>query len=207
MPDDLPIYPDNAMLRTGLQFADLIRYRSVDNTAIWIKSEQFIAGMEGAVDVARARQELIEPTKEGFLRAHAILFAGRAGAGELRHSQIVARYRGQDCPEPEFLDRSLTNFFNWMTAESVAEIHPIEKAALVMTRIADVWPFEFGNLTAAVVLGNAFLRQAGLPPFFLLPGQLQEFETIMAQAVAIETQPLVNVIHKTIKREIEAIAG
>jgi len=49
-----------------------------------------------------------------------------------------------------------------MDAESLAEIHPIEKAALVLTRVVDIWPFEFGNLTAAIVLSNAFLKLAGL---------------------------------------------
>ena len=207
MADDLPIYPENAMLRTGLQFADLLRYRNVDTSTIWEKSDTFIERMEGAGSVAQARAALTQPTKEELLRAHAILFAGRPAAGELRRSRIAAQYRGQDCPEPEFVDRSLDNFFRWMSAESIREIHPIEKAALVLTRIVDIWPFDFGNLTAGVVLANAYLSQAGLAPFFVLPEHMPEFEKIVAQAVTIETQPLVNAIHKTIKREMEAIVG
>ncbi len=115
-------------------------------------------------------------------------------------------YRGHDCPDPQFIDRSLDNFFNWLTAESISEIHPIEKAALVLTRIIDIWPFEYGNITAAIMLGNVFLRQAGLTPFFVLPNDAKEFKTVVAQAMSIETQPLVNAIFRTIKREMEAIA-
>jgi Fic family protein len=115
-------------------------------------------------------------------------------------------YRGQDCPDPEFVDRSLDNFFNWLTAESVFEIHPIERAALVLTRVVDIWPFEVGNVTAAIMLANGSLHQAGLSPFFVQPEHRKEFNTVLAQAMAIETQPLVNAIYRTIKREMETIA-
>jgi len=207
MPEDLPIYPDNVMLRSGIQFADLIRWRDVDTTSIWAKADEFIALMEGATDVAEARSALTNPDKNGLLEAHRILFRGKPSAGQLRQTLIAGRYRGQDCPEPQFIDRSLDNFFMWMSAESLAEIHPIEKAALVLTRIVDIWPFDSGNLTAAVVLANSFLAQARLAPFFVMPEHLAEFDKILAQAVTIETQPLVNAIYRTIKREIEALAS
>ncbi len=145
-----------------MQFADLLRFSAVDTSAIWEKSDEFIAKMEGATSVAKARMALSEPGKSGLLEAHGLLFAGQAGAGELRQTLIAGRYPGQDCPEPEYIDNSLNNFFNWMSAESMTEVHPIEKAALVLTRIVDVWPFGFGNLTAAVMLANAYL-EAGWP--------------------------------------------
>ena len=56
------------------------------------------------------------------------------------------------------------------------------------------------------MFANVFLRDAGLTPFFVLPGDVKEFNTAVAQAMTIETQPLVNAIFKTIKREMEAIA-
>jgi hypothetical protein len=116
-------------------------------------------------------------------------------------------FRGQDCPDPQFIDRSLDNFFNWLTAESVAEIHPIERAALTLSRLADIWPFEQGTLSSAIVLTNLGLRQAALPPFFVLPEHKKEFKTVIGQAMTIETQPLVNAIYKTIKRELDALAS
>ena len=207
MAEDLPIYSEKMSLRTGLQFADLERLKNVDFAPIWERADHFIGMIEGASSVAKARGYFTGPTKDELLRAHATMFAPQLQAGRLRQSVIAGRYRGQDCPEPEFIDRSLDNFFHWMSAESMAEIHPIEKAVLVFTRIVDVWPFDIGNLTAALVLSNCYLQQAGLPPFFVLPEHMQEFEKIVQQAVTIETQPLVNAIHRTLKREIEAIAS
>jgi Fic family protein len=147
MPEDLPIYSES-MLRTRLQFADLERLKGIDTTAVWEKSDQFIEQFEGAVNVRQARESIQEVSKSNLLQAHSILFSGRDSAGALRRESIKPLYRGQDCPDPQFIDRSLDNFCGWLTAESVSEIHPIERAALVLTRIADIWPFDFGNLTA-----------------------------------------------------------
>ena len=125
MSDDLPIYAD-AGLRTRLQFTALERLRGINSTSVWEKSDEIIAQLEGARNVRQAREEVQEVTKAGLLKMHSLMFTG-----VLRQSSLAPLFRGQDCPDPQFIDRSLDNFFNWLTAESVAEIHPIERAALV----------------------------------------------------------------------------
>lgn len=192
------------MLRTRLQFSDLERLKGADTSAIWLKADSYIELMEGGANVAEARQSAAEHTKDAILNIHRTIFKGRPGAGQLRQHSIQALYRGQDCPDPEFIERSLENLSSWLSAESLREIHPVEKAALVLTRIVDVWPFEFGNLTVAIVLANEFLRKGGFAPFFVQPEHMKEFNTIIAQAITIETQPLVNAIHKRLKQEMEA---
>lgn len=205
MPEDLPIYSES-MLRTRLQFADLERLRGIDTSAVWEKSDGYIEQLEGGTAARKARHAVQEATKAGLLQIHSIVFDGREGAGRLRRKSIKPLYRGQDCPEPEFISRSLDNFSGWLTAESISSIHPIERAALALTRVVDIWPFDFGNLTAAMMFANIGLRQAGFSPFFVLPEHAKEFKTVVGQAMTIETQPLVNAIYNTIKREMEEIA-
>jgi fido (protein-threonine AMPylation protein) len=206
MPEDLPIY-SGSPLRTSLQFAALEKLKGIDASSVWQKSDACIAQMEGAIDVTRARQFFQDPTKERLCQLHSILFNGRDGAGQLRHSAIAPLYRGHDCPEPQFIDRSLDNFLNWLPAESISEIHPIEKAALVLSRMVDIWPFEYGNLTVAIMFANVYLRDAGFTPFFVEPKDMKELNTIIAQAMSIETQPLINAIFRIVKREMEAVAS
>jgi hypothetical protein len=201
MPDNLPIYSES-MLRTRLQFADLEKLKGFDTSTVWEKSDGFVEQFEGAVNVRQARQAIPELTKPNLVGAHSILFSGRDRAGTLRRDAIKPLYRGQDCPDPQFIERSLDNFINWLTAESVSEIHPIERAALVLTRIADIWPFDFGNLTVAIMAANVCLHDAGFAPFFFPPAYAKEFNTVVAQAMAIETQPLVNAIYNAVKREM-----
>jgi hypothetical protein len=205
MPEDLPIYSD-AMLRTRLQFADLERMKGVDTAPVWEKSDSAIEQFEGAVSVRQVRETVHEITKPNLLLAHGMIFTGRENAGMWRHTPMRPLYRGQDCPDPQFIERSIDNFVAWLAAESVSEIHPIERAALVLTRIADIWPFQFGNLTIGLIAANMCLRQAGLGPFFVSPQHAKEFNTTVAQAMSIETQPLVNAIYKTVKREMQSLA-
>jgi hypothetical protein len=202
MPDDLPIY-SQSMLRTRLQFADLERLKGIDMTPAWQKADGFIEQLEGAANARQAREAVQKPTKAGLLRIHSILF----GTDTLRQQAIQPMFRGQDCPPPEFIDRSLDNLFSWLAAESLAEIHPIEKAALALTRVVDIWPFEAGNMTVAIMLANIGLRSAGFGPFFVLPQHRKEFNTAVAQAMVIETQPLVNAIYNTVKREMETLGS
>src|SRR5439155_6891542 len=176
MPEDLPIYSE-PMLRTRLQFADLDRLKAANLEPAWEKSDAFIEQFEGGTNARQARESVTEMTKNGLLRIHSIVFSAHEDAGALRQEPLQPPYRGQDCPDPQFIDRSLDNFFNWLTAESVAEIHPIEKAALMLTRIVDIWPFEYGNQTVAIMAANLFLREAGLTPFFVLPRDVKEFNT------------------------------
>ena len=106
---DLPIYPD-ASLRTRLQFSALERLRGVDTRPAWEKSDEFIAQLEGARNVRQAREEVQEVTKSGLLKMHALTFTG-----VLRQNSLAPLFRGQDCPDPQFIDRSLDNFFSWLT--------------------------------------------------------------------------------------------
>jgi hypothetical protein len=204
MPEDLPIY-SNTMLRTGLQFADLDRFKGQDCTEAWLKSDSFLAQLEGASNVFAARSALHHSTKEELLQLHAHLFNPRPGAGQFRSIELRPLYRGQDCAPPEFIERSIDNLEVWLAADSFKEIHPIEKCALTMTRLVDIWPFEFGNLTAAVVFANKALSDAGLAPFFVLPEYRGEFEKVVANAMTIEMQPLINAIYQTVRRGMSSI--
>jgi fido (protein-threonine AMPylation protein) len=204
MPEDLPIY-SNTMLRTGLQFADLVHFKGLDLSEVWSKSDELLAKMEGASNVAAARSAIRSSTKTELLNVHALLFSGRPGAGQFRSLEIPPLYRGQDCAPPQFIERSIENLEVWLAAESFQEIHPIERCALTVTRIVDIWPFEFGNLTTAIVFANKALNDAGLAPFFVLPQHLAEFEKVVASSMIIEMQPLINAIYQTVKREMTQI--
>lgn len=205
MAEDLPIYSD-IPLRTGLQFAELERLKGFDASAAWARADAAIAFLEGATGVTTARESLQSVSKDSLLQMHRLLFPARDGSGQLRTTPLAPLYRGQDCAPPEFIEHSLDNLMEWLAADSFTQIHPIEQSALTMTRLIDVWPFEFGNLTAAVLFGNVPLRSADLAPFFVPSQYRNEFEKAIAQAMTIDMQPLVNGIFRSVKKEMESLA-
>jgi Fic family protein len=205
MSQDLPIYSE-IPLRTSLQFAGLDALKGRDDSAVWSRADDLINSLETATGAAKARERLTEVSKIALLNTHAVAFEGKAGAGQLRTTALQPLYRGQDCAPPEYIDHSLDNLVVWFTADSFTQIHPIEQCALTITRIADIWPFEYGNLTIALIFGNLALRKAGLTPFFVLPEHRKEFEKAIAQAMTIDMQPLVNAIFQTVRKEMQALA-
>jgi fido (protein-threonine AMPylation protein) len=205
VPEDLPIYSETP-LRTGLQFAELERLKGPDLSSSWKQADVWIGAMENATGVTAARESLTAASKAGLLQAHRLLFPDRPGAGQLRQTPAQRLYRGQDCAPPEFIERSLDNLEEWLSAESFTQIHPIEQCVLTMTRVIDIWPFEFGNLTVALILGNLSLQRAGLAPFFVLPEHRAEFEQAIGQAMTIDMQPLINAIYRTVRKEMESLA-
>lgn len=206
MASDLPIYPDTP-LRTGLQFAALDSLKGRNDAAeVWQRADRVLADLEGATGFGAGRAALRGISKEEFLSAHARAFSERAGAGELRKTDIKPIYRGQDCVPPEFIERSLENFTTWTNADSFGQIHAIERCALTITRIVDIWPFEYGNQTMALLFGNLALSGAGLTPFYVMKEHRTEFEKIVAQAMTIDMQPLVNAVFQTVRKEMERLA-
>ena len=85
----------------------------------------------------------------------------------------------------------------WISADSFSQIHPVEACALAIARVMDIWPFEFGNLTVAILLGNSFLERGQLAPFFVFPEHVAEFEKAISQSMTIDMQPLINAIYST----------
>jgi hypothetical protein len=203
MAEDLPIYPD-AGLRSARQFADLDRLRLAVSPVDWDETDRRLAALEGAVNVAQAREALSQPSPANLAIAHARLFQGRPGAGQWRQNVIIPAHRGQDSVPPEFVERSVTNLFGWLEADSFLELHPIEQAALAMIRLIDIWPFDLGNLTSAIIVANHFLDRARLDPFFVLPEHQKEFQTTIARGFTMDTQPLVNAIYNTVWRGMKA---
>lgn len=202
MPDKLPIYSDS-IFNSANPFPALEKIREGDVERCLERFDQMLDHGEKAGSIAAALVGIGGMTKQDILGLHRKLFDGRPRAGELRISRVAASFRGQDCPEPEFLNQSLDNFEKWFSVDALAELHPIQQAALALTRLFDIWPFEFGNRTTAIVFANSFLLRAGYPPFFVLPAQIQEFEEAMSQAILMQTESLVRAIYKCMERELD----
>ena len=206
MSDELPIYSDS-IFRSADPFPALARIREGDVSRCLERFDRRLDHGEDALGIGAALMGIGGMTKRDILDLHRKLFEGRPGAGELRTSRIAASFRGQDCPEPEFLNQSLDNFEEWFSVEALTELHPIQQAALALTRLVDIWPFEFGNRTTAIVFANFFLCRAGYPPFFVLQEQIQEFEEVMSEAIMMQTESLVGAIYKCMERELDLARG
>ena len=204
MTEELPINPD---LRRVHRFPNLEKVSSLDLDAALERFDRALSERDGVRDPCGARSTMSRPGKAGLLDSHRTLYGPREGAGRLRDSAVAPVFDGQDCPEPEFVARALDNFEQWLDAESFSEIHPIEQAALCLTRIVDIWPFEFGNRTSAIVFANFFLVQADLAPFWVSVQDTEAFSEALAASISMRTEPLAQAIYQSILSQSDRTDG
>lgn len=205
MPGDLPIYSDS-IFRSADPFPALANITRDEIARVTERFDRHLAfDKEPASGLADALGKIAGPDKESLIALHRRLFEGQPGAGQFRKTALAAVFRGQDCPEPEYIGQSLDNFVAWFGTDGFGELHPIQQTALALTRLIDIWPFAIGNRTAGVVYANQFLTRSGIPPFFILPGEQREFDEILAHAISMQTEGLVRAIYKCIERELDRV--
>jgi len=203
MSDDLPIYSDS-IFRNENPYPALTGVTDPERERLLDRFDGLDHG-EGASNARSALTSIEGSGKEDIIGVHRTLFAPRDGAGVLRSRPVAAAFPGQDCPDPQFIGQSLNNLERWLSVDSLGELHPIQQAALALTRVVDIWPFDYGNKSVAVVFANSFLLRRDVPPFFVPASLGDEFDAVLADAIRMQTDSLCRAIYKCIERELDSV--
>ena len=100
----------------------------------------------------------------------------------------------------------MSSTFEWFEAESFLELHPVEQAALVHTRLIDLQPFPVENTRLARLGADLFLLRAQLPPL-IIAAERNAYKRVLHQAILLDTQPLVELLALATERALEELAG
>jgi len=106
-----------------------------------------------------------------------------------------------------YLARAVENACDWFTAESFAELNPVEQAAIVFLRLAAVRPFEQANQATALVAASLFTLRAGLPPVVIKPELQAAFRQAMAEADRMNMQPIVELFADAVGQTLDEMTG
>jgi len=145
-----------------------------------------VAAVGGALtrELAIELNGLVEPTR----------------GGHLRHGAPVAAYRDHTAPAPEALGPLLDNAAEWFMAPSfVGDFHPVEQAALALTRICDLQPFPASNELTARIAVSLFTLRAGFPPVVVHHELEPEYRDAILHAIHLDTQPLVELLARCVE--------
>jgi hypothetical protein len=132
------------------------------------------------------------------------LLGGAAGSGVLRTGEARRLGAYHDPAPGVILPRLVENALDWFQTQSFSEIHPVERAAIVLLRITDLQPFESLNEETALLAASLFLERASLPPLILEADEetMNEYSVALEAAFRMLTQPLVEFLSKTLIRII-----
>lgn len=148
--------------------------------------------------LGRANGKAAELTPELLLRLHSASAAGfRTGAGD--------RSPGSP-PAPEHLPALLESACRWFTAESFAELNPVEQASIVLLRLIDLQPFEKESERTALVAASLFTLRSDLPPIIIKPENTFIFREALSEGMRMNTKPMVEAIAEAVERSLSEMS-
>jgi Fic family protein len=105
----------------------------------------------------------------------------------------------------------LDSAFQWFTADSFAELHPIEQASIVFLRLLELQPFDRSNERTSLLAASLFTLRSGLPPIIIQPEAQPAYRAALDEGLRMNTKPMVEFVARSVEESlitmIEAISG
>ena len=145
--------------------------------------------------LARANGKAAELTNELLLKLHSLRGAGfRQTAGDT--SRIVRP------ASAEHLPALVESACRWYTAESFAELNPLEQASIVLLRLIEIQPFEEANERTALVAASLFTLRSELPPIIIEPEMDSAYRDARDEGMQMNTKPMVELVADAVEQTL-----
>ncbi len=124
----------------------------------------------------------------------------------LRRTTRNANGRRPQGPPPARIPHALDRFFEWVSCQAFAELHPVEQMAIAQTRLLEIDPFSTGSDSTASIFTYRFPLAAG----YLLPAPdpqaADQFWTALQAAWEFSTLGLVELNLRAMQRAYDRVA-
>jgi Fic/DOC family protein len=128
-----------------------------------------------------------------------------SGSGFRKWSGVGAQTPGP--VPPKHILTSVESACRWFTAESFAELNPVEQASIAYLRMTEIHPFEQGNTTSALAVASLFTLRAMLPPIIFPPEKITAYHAALDEGLQANTKPMVELIAESIEQTLTAMAN
>jgi Fic family protein len=102
----------------------------------------------------------------------------------------------------ENLPLVLESACQWFSADSFAELHPIEQASIVFLRLIELRPFDQGNQQTALVAASLFTLRSGLPPIIIDPESQPAHRAALNEGIRMNTKPMVELVAESVEKSL-----
>lgn len=111
-------------------------------------------------------------------------------AGVFRNKEISPLFENHVPLESAAIEAALANLVEWTSADSFAELHPIQQTALVLIRLLDICPFADATPRTCRLLADGYLLGAGFPPAIFWPENGNDYQQAVQAGLAMDTSKL-----------------
>lgn len=151
-----------------------------------------LASLRAAAALAHANRKAAELTAEFLLALHSV-------PGAAFRRSVADTNRLIKPAAPEHLPRLIESALSWYTAESFAELNPVEQASIVLLRLIDMQPFEQANERTALVAASLFTLRSELPPIIITPEMQPSYRNALDEGSRMNTKPMVEMIAESVE--------
>ena len=167
--------------------------------------QNHIAAAQALLRLADAKEFLVG---DDLLELHHVLVSGvRARPGEFRQQDAMPLAQGHEPIEAELVGPVVDNALGWFQSESFAQMHEVEKSALMLIKLMDVQPFDAANGPTLRLFSNFFLLKAGYPPAIIPASQADQYALAIQRSLGFDTQPIIDLIAEGTDRSLRWCLG
>lgn len=165
-----------------------------------LRPQQHVAAVQTLLRFANEKEFLCG---DDLLELHRVLVSGvHDRAGEFRHRDATPVAPGHEPPEAELVAPVVDNALGWFQSESFAQMHEVEKSALMLIKLMDVQPFDDANGRTLRLFSNFFLLKAGYPPAIIPASQADQYALAIQRSLGFDTQPIIDLIAEATDRSL-----
>jgi len=123
-------------------------------------------------------------------------------AGRYRNSRVIIGGAEHAPPEAVYVPRLMQSLIDWMRKKRKT-LHPVELAAILHHRLANIHPFFDGNGRTSRLVMNIILMQAGFPLVVVLKNDRKKYYRTLAEADKGNYFPFVLFIAQAVQRSLD----
>jgi Fic family protein len=139
-----------------------------------------------------------------LLELHRRLLEGvHPRAGHFRESEIRSFGEGHEPIEAELVPWVIENALQWFNSDSFHEMHEVEKTALMLMKMVDIFPFEEGNGRTLRLFANFFLLKTGYPPAIIPSARAGQYAAAIQNSFRFHTQPLIDLLTEAVLQGLQ----
>ena len=117
------------------------------------------------------------------------------GINESKFRMNAIAATGPFKPAPaEHIPALIESVCRWLTAESFAELNPLEQASITHLRLLEIQPFERANLETALVAASLFTMRNRMPPIIIKQEDSSLYRAAVEEGARMNTRPMVELM-------------
>jgi len=173
-----------------------------------LRDPQLQCHIAAAQAVLRFADEKEFLSGDDLLELHRVLVSGvHPRAGEFRQQDAAPLAQGHEPTEAELIAPVIDNALGWFQSESFADMHEVEKSALMLIKLIDVQPFDEANGQTLRLFSNFCLLKAGYPPAIIPASQADQYALAIQRSLGFDTQPIIDLIAEATDRSLRWCLG